>query len=77
MLCTLILIALEPGMDKVSAYGADLLTGSPDSATVSSLFFPPAVSLSTLTLAPVLARVQALGADWVPAHSSGACARRA
>ena len=55
MLCTLILIALQPGMDEVSAYGEDLLTGNPDSAAVSSLFFPPAVSLSALTLATVLA----------------------
>jgi hypothetical protein len=42
-------------MDEVAAYGRSLLTGSPDSAAVSQLFFPPAVSLTTLTLATVLA----------------------
>lgn len=55
VLCTLILVALRPGMDKVGAYGRDLRTGSPDPAEVSTLFFPPAVSLTTLTLAVVLA----------------------
>ena len=55
VLCSLILIALQPGMDDVDAYGQDLLTGSPDSAVVSSLVFPPVVSLTTLALATVLA----------------------
>ncbi|HWL99613.1 MAG TPA: hypothetical protein VNP20_19890 [Nocardioidaceae bacterium] len=55
VLCTLIVVALQPGMDELGAYGHDLLTGSPDPAAVSSLFFPPAVSLTTLALATVLA----------------------
>jgi hypothetical protein len=55
VLCSLILLVLQPGMDEVAAYGRNLLTGSPDPATVSQLFFPPAVSLTTLTLATVLA----------------------
>jgi hypothetical protein len=55
ILCTLIVLVLRPGMDEVAAYGRDLLTGSPDPTAVSSLFFPPAVSLTTLTLATVLA----------------------
>jgi hypothetical protein len=55
VLCTLIALVLRPGMDEVAAYGRDLLTGSPDPTAVSSLFFPPAVSLTTLTLATVLA----------------------
>lgn len=55
VLCTLILAVLQPGMDEVAAYGRDLLTGSPDATAVSQLFFPPAVSLTTLTLATVLA----------------------
>jgi hypothetical protein len=42
-------------MDEVARYGRDLLTGVPDPARVSTLFFPPAVSLSTLTIATVLA----------------------
>jgi hypothetical protein len=55
VLCTLIVLVLQPGMDEVAGYGRDLLTGSPDPAAVSQLFFPPAVSLTTLTLATVLA----------------------
>ncbi|MBO0814449.1 MAG: hypothetical protein J2P30_04755 [Actinobacteria bacterium] len=54
-LCTLIVLILQPGMGEVSRYGEDLLTGTPDPARVSTLFFPPAVSLTTLTLATVLA----------------------
>lgn len=55
VLCSLILVVLQPGMDEVAAYGRGLLTGSSNSAAVSQLFFPPAVSLTTLTLATVLA----------------------
>ncbi len=55
VLCTLIVFLLQPGMDEVRAYGEDLRTGSPDNSTVSTLFFPPAVSLTALTLATVLA----------------------
>ena len=55
MLCTLIVLVLRPGMDEVAAYGRDLLTGTPDPGAVSTLFFPPAVSLTTLTLATTLA----------------------
>jgi hypothetical protein len=55
VLCTLIVLVLQPGMDEVGAYGRDLLTGGAEPAMVSQLFFPPAVSLTTLTLATVLA----------------------
>jgi hypothetical protein len=55
VLCTLIVLVLQPGMDEVAGYGRDLLGGSPDPAAVSTLFFPPAVSLTALTLATVLA----------------------
>lgn len=54
LLCTLIVLVLQPGMDEVAGYGQQLLTGSPDPGAVSSLFFPPAVSLATLALATVL-----------------------
>lgn len=60
VLCTLIPVALQPGMDEVSAYGQDLLVGEPDSSAVSTLFFPPAVSLTTLVVATVLA----VGKPW-------------
>jgi hypothetical protein len=61
VLCTLIVVVLQPGMDQIDAYGRELLTGNPDSAAVSTLFFPPAVSLSTLTLATILAVVKPWG----------------
>jgi hypothetical protein len=53
-LCTLILVLLQPGMAEVAAYGRQLLAGTPDPRTVSQLFFPPAVSLTTLTFATIL-----------------------
>jgi predicted lysophospholipase L1 biosynthesis ABC-type transport system permease subunit len=55
LLCTLIVVVLQPGMDEVAAYGEDLVTGSPPSDDVARLFFPPAVSLTCLVLATVLA----------------------
>jgi hypothetical protein len=61
VLCTLILVVLQPGMSQIDAYGRELLTGNPDPAGVSTLFFPPAVSLSTLTLATILAVVKPWG----------------
>ena len=60
VLCTLILVACSLGW-TVAAYGRDLLTGDPDTSTVSTLFFPPAVSLSALTLAVALAVVKPWG----------------
>ena len=44
-----------PGMDAVADYGERLLTGSPSSGRVRTLFFPPAVSLSALAFATILA----------------------
>ena len=61
VLCTLILVVLQPGMDEVDGYGRDLLAGSPDPAAVSNLFFPPTVSLTTLILATMLAVVKPWG----------------
>jgi hypothetical protein len=55
LLCTLVLVLLEPGMQAVASYGEKLLTGTPPASRVQTLFFPPAVSLSALTLATVLA----------------------
>ena len=54
VLCTLIVVLLRPGMADVRAYGAALTTGTPTVIDVSSLVFPPTVSLSTLALATVL-----------------------
>jgi hypothetical protein len=61
VLCTLILVALEPGMDAVAAYGRDLSAGAEPPPEVSTLFFPPAVSLTALTIATVLAVVKPWG----------------
>lgn len=61
VLCTLILVALRPGMPEVARYGTDLLTANPDPATVQQLFFPPAVSLTTLMFATILAVVKPWG----------------
>ncbi|TDC13317.1 hypothetical protein [Actinomadura bangladeshensis] len=55
ILCTLILVALQPGMDEVNEYGRTFSAGGPEPAFISNLFFPPAVSLTTLTFATVLA----------------------
>ena len=55
VLCALILLVLQPGMPDVGAYGRDLLAGTPNDAQVNTLFFPPAVSLTTLTFASALA----------------------
>jgi hypothetical protein len=61
LLCTLIVLVLQPGMDAVDSYGNDLLTGDPDAGAVSTLFYPPAVSLSILVLATVLGVVKPWG----------------
>lgn len=55
VLCTLILVLLQPAMDEVARYGSDLLAGSPDPGRVPDMFFPPAVSLTALGFATVLA----------------------
>jgi hypothetical protein len=62
VLCTLVLVALQPGMGDVGAYGTELAAGAdPDPARVSDLFFPPAVSLTTLSIATVLAVMKPWG----------------
>ncbi len=61
LLCTLIVVALGPGMPEVREYGASLMaTGTPE-GDVSQLFFPPAVSLTLLSFATVLAVFKAWG----------------
>ena len=55
LLCTLIVAVLQPGMDAVRGHGRALQAGTASSEDVSTLFFPPAVSLSLLTFATVLA----------------------
>jgi hypothetical protein len=61
VLCTLIVLVLQPGMSDVGTYGRELLTGRPAADRVDTLFFPPAVSLTTLILASALAVVKPWG----------------
>ena len=55
ILCALIVVVLQPGMGDVRDYGAALAAGTPTVIDVGSLVFPPAVSLTALSLATVLA----------------------
>jgi len=54
VLCTLILVALQPGLGEITRYGRDLAAGTAAERDVSDLFFPPIVSLSALTFATIL-----------------------
>lgn len=54
ILCVLIVFALRPGMADVVEYGRLLAAGAVSPIDVSTLFFPPAVSLTALTVATVL-----------------------
>ena len=54
VLCTLIVVALQPGLGEVAQYGRDLAAGTATERDMSDLFFPPIVSLSALTLATIL-----------------------
>lgn len=60
-LCVLIVVVLQPGMPDVAAYGSELLAGTPPDNRVARLFFPPAVSLTALSLATALAVVKPWG----------------
>ena len=62
VLCSLILVALQPGMAEIGEYGAALAAGgNPDDAVVSQSLYPPAVSLTALSLATVLAVMKPWG----------------
>jgi len=54
-LCALIVVLLRPGLAEVREHGLSVSAGGPGTVDVADLFFPPAVSLSALTLATVLA----------------------
>jgi hypothetical protein len=55
VLCTLILVALRPGLPEVVEHGRALATGAASDVDVSFLFYPPAVSLTALVLATTIA----------------------
>lgn len=55
VLTTLVLVALRPGIDDLSAYGSTVLSGgTPDPVDTGQMLFPPSVSLTALTVAVVL-----------------------
>lgn len=54
VLCTLIVFALRPGMEDVTAAGQVIAAGGVPGTDLTFLFFPPTVSLTTLSLAVVL-----------------------
>ena len=54
VLCTLILVALRPGMPDVGAAGGAIEAGQVPATDLSFLVFPPAVSLTALAVATVL-----------------------
>lgn len=54
VLCTLILVALQPGMGDVASYGETLGAGGTPTEDVSGLIFPPVVSLTALSIATLL-----------------------
>jgi hypothetical protein len=54
VLCTLILVALQPGLGEVAQYGRELAAGTAAEQDMSDLLFPPVVSLSALTFATIL-----------------------
>jgi len=54
LLCVLIVVALSPGMPEVAAGGAAIEAGQVPAADLSSLVFPPTVSLIALAAATLL-----------------------
>ncbi|MEV0894577.1 hypothetical protein [Promicromonospora sp. MEB111] len=54
VLCTLILVALRPGMADVGAAGGAIEAGRVPATDLSFLVFPPTVSLTALAVATVL-----------------------
>lgn len=61
VLCVLVLVLLRPGLPEVGEYGRALAMGDDPAGDVSFLFFPPAVSLTALSFATVLAVVKPWG----------------
>ena len=55
------MLVLQPDMADVGEYGRSLSAGGGDPSVVSTLFFPPAVSLTSLAIATVLAVVKPWG----------------
>lgn len=71
VLCTLIAAVLRPGMGDIVGHGRAVAAGRASGVDVSSLFFPPAVSLTALTVATVLAVVKPWGLLRRPSGRAG------
>ncbi|PUB23934.1 hypothetical protein C8K30_11074 [Promicromonospora sp. AC04] len=54
LLCVLIVVALQPGMADVGAAGVAVEAGQVPATDLSSLVYPPTVSLTMLAVATVL-----------------------
>lgn len=61
ILCALILFALRPELHLAADHGRLVATGQPSSFDVTTLYFPPAVSLLALTTATALSVFKPLG----------------
>lgn len=61
VLCVLIVFLLRPGMPDIADHGRRLIGGLGSDVDVSSLFFPPAVSLAALGTATVLSVFKPFG----------------
>lgn len=54
VLCALIVVLLRPGLAELAAYGREVAAGTAAERNLADLFYPPAVSLTALTIATVL-----------------------
>lgn len=65
VLVALILLVLMPGMDEVRAIGEILSATGELTGDVSTVRFPPAVSLTALTIAVLLSVYKPWGRSWI------------
>lgn len=55
LMCTLVLVALRPGVHSVADQGREIAAGSPVEVAVGEMLYPPIVSPTLLLVATVLA----------------------
>lgn len=55
LMCTLVLVALRPGVHSVAEQGREIAAGSPIEVATSEMLYPPIVSPTLLLVATVLA----------------------
>jgi hypothetical protein len=71
ILCLLIVFALRPELGQLVEHGQAVAAGGGSDLDVSTLFFPPAVSLASLTIATVLAVFKPWGRIRRPPAAAG------